>query len=87
MLIKFLRGKSKDGRRSVKRIDSNIFEKEDAELAHLMRTKKKDHNKLEFVPMEEFVEFLNDIRDVLEKYQPTILNKISEFYAQVKLAD
>lgn len=69
----------------MKKLASNIFEKEDAELANFMDEKKKENQRLEFVPIDEFVEFLNDIRDVLKACRPILLSKISEFYSQLKL--
>ena len=64
------------------RVDTELLQKEDEELANVIGNTKKEKNKSDFLPLDEFLEFMNDLTDVLTKHQGVLLAKISELYAQ-----
>ena len=61
------------------RLDANFFEKSDADACEALA-----ENSRSYLPMEEYLEFLKDIRDVMNLYKSTLFTKVTEHFLSLK---
>ena len=63
-------------------ISSILLEKEDADIFEVIDRQKNQmpaDKKHEFLPMNEFIEFLRDLKETLESNKSFLLGKMSQF--------
>ena len=69
-------------RMTIQRAHNTIFDKEQTDLYTNVNEKKVDDGEDNFLPTNEFIEFLNDIRDILYLHRTTFFSTVSEFFVK-----